>query len=357
MESTAMPVDPLPPMPHRLRLSPKIDQMKSAAYGTLVCKLGRKFSLHMTQNYSFQLLAPSASKLTQKFSNAVMEHGTHTQWLNSMQVLRGRIYLSDGAIDRSDLDCQGRHSMSGDRQAWHLLLVDADQELIGCVRYLLYEPSAEYHNLKALDSAIARHSHWGPKVRRALNADLTGAFENSLYYAEVGGWALAEKWRNTKAALEMLLGSFALGSLWGGCLGCCTATVRHSSASILRRFGGVSFKADGESIPSYEDPAYGCEMELLRFDYRNPAPRFAPMIKPLIATLARSPVITACDSNWLQSTSLTLTHDLAHLQAAVAARPARNRETAQALNSASGQENCYVGDNYQLCNSSPVLAG
>ena len=44
----------------------------------------------------------------------------------------------------------------------------------------------------------------------------------------------------------------------------------------------------GESLPPYADPQYGCQMELLRFDCRTPAPRFVPLIAQLRAKLANA---------------------------------------------------------------------
>ena len=275
----------------------------------------RKLLLHMTQNCSYHLLSPIGSPLIAHFPGAVHDPDRHAKLLGAMQVLRGQLYLTDGAIQVADLDSEGRFIMNGDEQAWHLLLIEATGEPIGCVRYLLHGQTAQYRNLRLSDSAIARHPQWGPQVRRAVESDLRNAQRQSLQYVEVGGWALAEKWRNTKAAFEMLVGSFALGALWGGCVGYCTATVRHSSSSILRRLGGESFTIDGHSIPSYEDPVYGCEMELLRFDYRNPAPRFAPLIRPLVATLAASPVISADGSERTPQTAFS--DDLANLQTAL----------------------------------------
>jgi len=82
-----------------------------------------------------------------------------------------------------------------------------------------------------------------------------------------------------------------LACLWGGGLGYCTATVRHYSASILSRMGGSPLKAHGSVLPSYEDPRYGCRMELLRFDSRTPAQRFAPLINQLKSKLATAVAI------------------------------------------------------------------
>jgi hypothetical protein len=39
-------------------------------------------------------------------------------------------------------------------------------------------------------------------------------------------------------------------------------------------------------VPSYYDPAYDCEMELLRFDSRRPNPKYAGVIERLRETMA-----------------------------------------------------------------------
>jgi hypothetical protein len=61
---------------------------------------------------------------------------------------------------------------------------------------------------------------------------------------------------------------------------------------MLRRLGGSPLVAKGQELPGYEDPQYGCRMELLRFDCRTPAPRFAPLIAQLKAKLADVVAIT-----------------------------------------------------------------
>jgi hypothetical protein len=61
---------------------------------------------------------------------------------------------------------------------------------------------------------------------------------------------------------------------------------------MLRRIGGTSLSVRGQELPAYEDPQYGCTMELLRFDSRVPSSRFAPLISQLRAKLADSVAIT-----------------------------------------------------------------
>lgn len=245
--------------------------------------------------YSFQLLAPRKSGIAQHFSHPIKDEQLYDQFLSGMQRLRGSIYLKDGAIKPWELDDEGRYHMPGDEQSWHLLLLDERKSVIGCARYLVHSSDVSYDRLRISHSTLANDPVWGSKVRAAVEADLQHVRDSRLCYVEVGGWALSEEWRGTRAALEILVGSYALGQLWGGCLGSCTATARHSSSSMLRRLGGQSFEVAGQSLPSYNDPEYECVMELLRFDYRSPATRFLPLINQLRATLSKAPVVTAAE--------------------------------------------------------------
>ncbi len=245
----------------------------------------------MAQNCSFQLLAPSQSRFAAKFSRTRNSEQVYDQHLSSMQKLRGRVYLKDEAIKPWELDEEGRFYMHGDEQSWHLLLLDDEKEVIGCAKYLVHPSNVSYQMLHVSQSTIAKHPVLGGTVRAAVEADLRRCRDANLAYVEVGGWALSEEWRNTRAALEILVGSFALAQIWGGCLGSCTATVRHSSSSILRRIGGANYEWDGQPISAYFDPEYGCDMELLHFDYRQPSPRFSPLIKALESSLAKSTVV------------------------------------------------------------------
>ncbi len=224
------------------------------------------------------------------------------------------MYLKDGAIQPWELDDDARFHMPGDEQCWHLLLVDDNKDVIGCARYLVHDENVRYEKLRVSHSALAKDSVWGAKLRDAVEADLQRARLERLSYVEVGGWALAEEWRNTRAALEILVGSFALGELWGGCLGSCTATVRHGSSSILRRIGGTSLQTAADTIPAYDDPDYGCVMEVLRFDYRSPAKRFMPFINQLKAKLAKSPVLCPLPARSLTRRSTEYVADHAGLR-------------------------------------------
>lgn len=245
----------------------------------------------MGPNYRFQLLAPPGRNGS--FARLQTDEQLYYHYLHSMQKLRGKLYLQDDAIQPCQLDDDGRFSMPADERSWHFLLLDDSRRVIGCARYLVHPNTVPFERLRISRSPLANHRLYGPKVRHAVEADLGIARSHGMSYVEAGGWALAEEWRGSRAALEILVASYALAHLWGGCLGSCQATVRHGSSSILRRIGGTQMEAASEILPPYEDPHYGCTMELLRFDSRTPAQRFTPLINQLKAKLAGSVAVRA----------------------------------------------------------------
>jgi hypothetical protein len=91
--------------------------------------------------------------------------------------------------------------------------------------------------------------------------------------------------------LVLALAAYSLGRIFGGALGITTATVRHSSSTILRRLGGSHLEVDGSRVPPYYDPQYKCEMELLKFDSRRPAAKYHGVIELLKEKLTRVLVI------------------------------------------------------------------
>ncbi len=255
----------------------------------------------MRQNYKFLILAPAnAVMANSNFGKPRKSEQLHSQLLSAMQHLRGQLYLKDGAIQACELDEDGRFRMRGDEQGWHLLLMDDSRQVIGCARYLVHPNTVSFHKLRLSHSALAQDPIWGIKVRNAVESDLALARRSNLSFIEFGGWALAEEWRNTRAALEILVGSYALAQMLGGCIGACTATARHGSSSMLRRIGGTSFVVGAEELPSYEDPQYSCRMELLRFDSRAPGARFAPLVSQLKAKLSDIvPITPEASRDWL----------------------------------------------------------
>ncbi|MDR3702204.1 MAG: hypothetical protein P4L56_21335 [Candidatus Sulfopaludibacter sp.] len=237
------------------------------------------------------LIAPDNAPISPDFGDLEYDPPGHEELLASMQRLRGSQYLQDGAISADELSPDGRHRLSIDDKSWHLLSVDSGGLVCGCVRYRKYANTAEFDDLGVRNSALARWPHEGLRLRRAVETELGVARLRQVSYVEVGGWAVAPEYRFSTEALRTALATYALARNLGGCLGITTATVRHASSSILRKIGGSSLQWDGKELPAYYDPQYRCEMEILRFDSKSPAGKYAQMVDQLSSEIRGIPVI------------------------------------------------------------------
>jgi hypothetical protein len=231
------------------------------------------------------LLAPTAA-VPGFFQNVEHDPLRHLRLVREMQRLRGKVYLEDGALGREQLTPDGLHDTAEDHKSWHLLMVDKLSRVTGCAWYLEHPSSVGVDDLRVRQTPLARSAEWCGKLKKGVESELRRARREHLRYAEVGGWAVSETSRCTSEGLVLALAGYSLGRICGGCLGITTATVRHCSSSILRRLGGSPLAADGTPVPSYFDPRYGCEMEILRFDSRRPNPKFNDLIERLRERMA-----------------------------------------------------------------------
>jgi hypothetical protein len=222
------------------------------------------------------LLAP-ASYETGPFRH-VVDGTSYDHLLANAQRLRGEIYVRDGAISSSLLTDDGRHMQQVDSESWHLLIVNEESTIKGCVRYCLHSNNFLFSDLEVSRSSVLVSKSMGPSVRRAVQRDIEQANLLGFSYIEVGGWAISEEFRCTTEVIRMVLMIFAFGQLNGGACGLSTVTTRHHSSSILRRLGGMPLVDLEEELPPYFDPEYGCEMELLTFNSTKPNPRYAGWI-------------------------------------------------------------------------------
>ena len=190
----------------------------------------------------------------------------------------------------SDLTPDGRHKQPVDEHCWHVLSLDQDGRICACVRYLEETRAAGFDDLWVRHAAMT-HSGEGPRFRAAVEQEMYKARQMRIAFGEVGGWAVAERHRGTLEPLRIILATYGLLELLGGCAGVATATFRHGSASILRRIGLSSLMTDGAALPPYYDPNYDCEMEVLRFDSRSPNPKYRPAVRELASVLTSASVI------------------------------------------------------------------
>jgi hypothetical protein len=203
------------------------------------------------------------------------------------------VYLGDGAIEADQLLPDGRHQTPEDEKSWHLVIVDEQRRITGSIWYLEHEYMPTFEQLRVRDCPLARQEIERATLRAAVEADIARARREGVRYAEVGGWAVAKE-SHLSDCLLLVLSICGLSQIFGGALVIATATVRHSSAAILRRMGGSPLQADGFVVPAYYDRRFKCEMELLRFDTRRPSVRFERLVASIREKFAFIPVI-ACD--------------------------------------------------------------
>lgn len=241
------------------------------------------------------LLAPSEASIPSSFANVTVDTDLHNQLVREMQKLRGTIYLGDGAIREHQLSPEGLHRTPEDQKSWHLLMLSKRQEVSACAWYLEHETHVTMQDLRVRTCPLGDSADWRENLARAVESEIRRARKDGLKYAEVGGWAVSKECRCTSEGLVLALAAYSLGRLCGGVLGITTATVRHSSSTILRRLGGSSLEYRGEAVPSYFDSKYDCEMELLRFDSRRPSRKYESLVTMLQERLSGVRVIASLD--------------------------------------------------------------
>jgi hypothetical protein len=219
-----------------------------------------------------------------------VNHRRYGDLLAETQRFRGRVYTEDGAIRPDELTPDGRHTVAVDDHSWHVLLLDERGQVCACLRYLEESRAVDFDDLWVRHAAVAC-SPMGHHFRRAVERQMDEARRMQLGFGEVGGWAVAEDRRWTLDPLRIILATYGLLELLGGCTGVATATSRHRSSTILRRIGLASLCADGVELPPYFDERYGCLMEVLRFDSRFPNPKYRSWVTEFSSSLTDAPVI------------------------------------------------------------------
>jgi hypothetical protein len=243
----------------------------------------------------FVVLPPARlATVSSQFRNVQADYRRHDELFAEMQRFRGHVYFSDGAVQAGDL-IDGRHKVSIDEHSWHVLSLDSNGRICACLRYLEERSASGFHDLWVRHAALARSPVYAGRFRRAVEGEMVRARHMQIGFGEVGGWAVAESHRLTLEPLRIILATYGLLQLHGGCSGVATATFRHSSANILRKIGLGSLTCEGEVMPPYFDPAYGCEMEVLAFDSRFPNAKYRAPVEELSRVLAECPLICRGD--------------------------------------------------------------
>src|SRR4051812_20173524 len=116
-----------------------------------------------TEPYRFQLLAPPGVTPSKVSGSISSDRDSYERYLMSLQKLRAKSYLADGAIAPEQLDEEGRFRMGRDEDCWHFLLVNPQEEVVGCVKYLDHTPTARAEDLLISHSAVGQDPVWRAK--------------------------------------------------------------------------------------------------------------------------------------------------------------------------------------------------
>jgi hypothetical protein len=166
-----------------------------------------------------------------------------------------------------------------------------DNRIRGCARILVHPEHANFSDLRLSESTIAKSPEWKAPIRCAVEKEMEMGRISGVTLVEPGGWVLQKDLRGGPDAVGIALSAFAWSQLMGGSLAFVTASVKHGSASILKRLGGSLLTFAGTEIPRYFDSRYGCEMELLKIHTRGLNPRFESVMAPLRDALMVTPVL------------------------------------------------------------------
>jgi len=254
------------------------------------------------------LLAPPQAMVPHHFRNVTHDFTRHRKLVREMQRLRGSVYLAEGNVRDDQLTSDGLHETPEDARSWHLLMRDRGGRVSSCAWYLEHQNAASIQSLRVSSCPLTRLDDWRDRLKAAVESELARARRHGLRYAEVGGWAVLRERRCTSEGLVLALAAYGLCKVLGGALGITTANVKHSSSSILRRLGGSYLEARGTTIPAYFDPRYNAEIEILRFDSRRPAGKYAGLIELLkdrlskVSVFASAAAIESPEPYWVTGT-------------------------------------------------------
>jgi hypothetical protein len=237
------------------------------------------------------LVAPLHVTNFDAFSNVTTDTAQNRRLVEEMQRLRGSIYLDEGNVKHEQLTKDGRHQTAEDDLSWHLLMTDQAGHVRSCALYFEHQNASTIQDLRLKNCPLVKRAESRDKVKFAVEAEMARASAAGLRFAEVGGWAISKERRGSPDGLMIALATYGLSRLLGGCIGITTANVAHSCSSILRRLGGDYLHFEGKPIPSYFDPKYNTEIDLLRFDSRNPSAKYAELIETVMDKLVNVSVL------------------------------------------------------------------
>src|SRR5438045_3054665 len=118
------------------------------------------------------LLVPFQGAASKYFHQVNVSPRRYERLLAEMQRFRGRLYVQDGAIEEAQLT-SGKHQLETDEDSWHLLILNAADEVCGCIRYRELCNQADFSELGVAKSGLAASDRWRHELKSAVEAELS----------------------------------------------------------------------------------------------------------------------------------------------------------------------------------------
>ena len=231
--------------------------------------------------YSLMVLPPFESASAPSFCESVPRLDEYEKLLSSIQQLRGKVYVAEGALEPSMLDFNGRHIDPFDRRSWHVLMRTPDGQVGGALRVTIHRAGCGVSDLAASSCPLFVDPEWKWRSNRILLTFLRRACDAGLHVAETGGWALEEGLRGGRKGALLALSGWAITRLAGGAKGLGIVTTRCGASRLTKYLGGSELRDELGCVPPYFDWRYGCQMEVLEFDSHRVNPIFEALVKAL----------------------------------------------------------------------------
>ncbi len=236
--------------------------------------------------------SPGARLLTASTTSPATPRTTGSSF-DEMQRLRGSIYLDEGNVKRHELTTDGRHQTAEDDKSWHLLMTD-ERGPRPFVRALSPDMriASSVQDLRLRNCPLVKRAESRYKVKVAVESEMARARRAGLRFAELGGWAISKERRGSPEGPHD--GAGHLRPVADARRRASASRPPTSRTPAPRSFGDLAapiWSSRAQPIPSYFDPKYNTEIDLLRFDSRYPSPKYAELIEIVMGKLANVSVV------------------------------------------------------------------
>lgn len=244
---------------------------------------------------SFVLLAPRRH-VPAEYTCVIRDSLQHQCWLKRAQMLRGRAYLEDGAVDASHLDQDGRLISHWDMDSWHIIAREGD-EACATMRFTFHRNAVDPDHLGLASSSVFQTPD-AARIHRAVRTYQEKCLDAGDIFGEVGGWAAESLRRGGRKSAAVALSPWPLCRSVGRVRALSTVTSRNHSIGILTRIAAVPLGDEQGQVPSWFDERYGCDMYLSAFTTWDLHDEFEDDARRLAELLYAAPVFVNGSGVW-----------------------------------------------------------